>query len=101
MQNKMLKIFNVLYANQRYEALVYMKRPFMFAYSAMVNNKVIEKAQQSGFEECIDAPLNKIKIENVISDYINMYAYHLTRKMLSQLGPVPNLAEMIDDIRVK
>lgn len=44
MQNKMLKIFNVLYANQRYEALVYMKRPFMFAYSAMVNNKVIEKA---------------------------------------------------------
>jgi hypothetical protein len=55
----------------------------MFAYSAMVNNKVIEKAQQSGFEECIDAPLNKNKIENVISDYINMYAFHLTRKMLT------------------
>ena len=97
----MLKIFNVLYANCRYEALVYLKRPFMFAYSAMVNNKVIEKAQQSGFEECIDAPLSKAKIENVINDYINMYAFHLTRKMLSQIGPVPYLAEMIDDIRVK
>ncbi len=67
----MLKIFNVLYANQRYEALVYMKRPFMFAYSAMVNSKVTEKAQQSGFEECIDAPLNKNKIENVIRQKIN------------------------------
>ena len=55
----------------------------MFAYSAMVNNKIIEKAENCGFEECIDAPLNKIKIENTISDYLNMYAFHLTKNMLS------------------
>ena len=55
----------------------------MFAYSAMVNNKINEKAENCGFEECIDAPLNKIKIENTISDYLNMYAFHLTKNMLS------------------
>ena len=73
----------------------------MFAYSAMVNNKIIEKAENCGFEECIDAPLNKIKIENTISDYLNMYAFHLTKNMLSWIGPVPNLSDMIDDMKVK
>ena len=82
MQSRMLKIFNSFYARQKYQALVYLKRPFMFAYSAMINNKVIEKAELSGFEECIDAPLTKDKIENAISDYLNMYAFHLTKKIL-------------------
>ena len=54
----------------------------MFAYSAMINNKVVEKEEVSGFEECIDAPLNKSKIENIIGDFLNMYAFHLTKKML-------------------
>ena len=55
-----------------------MNRPFMFAYSAMINSKIQEKVKQSGFEECIDAPLNKIKIEAIISDYLNLYAFNLT-----------------------
>ena len=55
-----------------------MKRPFMFAYSAMINSKIKDKVNQSGFDDCIDAPLNKLKIEAVISEYLNFYAFNLT-----------------------
>ena len=50
----------------------------MFAYSAMINSKIQEKVKLSGFEECIDAPLNKMKIEAIISEYLNLYAFNLT-----------------------
>ena len=36
-EQKLLKILNTLYANCRFQVLQYMKRPFIFGYSAMVN----------------------------------------------------------------
>ena len=68
-----------------------MKRPFMFAYSAINNSIIKEKVNQSGFDDCIDAPLNKLKIESVISEFLNMYAFNLTSQILSKLGPTQNL----------
>ena len=59
----MLKIFNIFYSNQRYQTLKYMKRPFMFAYWAMITSKIQEKVNQSGFDDCLDASLNKIKLK--------------------------------------
>jgi hypothetical protein len=52
-----------------------MKRPFIFAYSALINNKVIEETRLSGFDKCVDSPLNKIKIEGLIDESIEMWAY--------------------------
>ena len=78
-----------------------MNRPFIFAYSAMVNSQVKEKTQSAGFDQCIDAPLNKIKIDTAISDYLNVFVFKLTIKLMSKLGNVSNFVDMIDEPRIK
>jgi hypothetical protein len=52
-----------------------MKRPFIFAYSALINTKVIEETKLNGFDKCVDSPLNKLKIEGLIDESIEMWAY--------------------------
>ena len=73
-----------------------MKRPFIFAYSALTNSKVLEETRLNGFDKCIDAPLNKLKIESIIDESIEMWAYQLTKIMLENIGPVPKISELID-----
>ncbi len=70
-----LKVFNILYMNQRYMSLQLMKRPFIFAYSALTNSKVLEETRLNGFDKCVDSPLNKLKIEGLIDESIEMWAY--------------------------
>ena len=69
-----MKVFNILYANNRYRALQIMKRPFIFAYSAFTNNKIKEETSKSGFDKLIDAPLNKLKVDEIIEKFIEPYA---------------------------
>jgi hypothetical protein len=73
-----------------------MKRPFIFAYSALTNNKVLEETRLSGFDKCVDSPLNKLKIESIIDESIEMWVYQLTKIMLQNIGPVPKINELID-----
>ena len=54
-------------------SLQLMKRPFIFAYSALINNKVIEETRLSGFDKCVDSPLNKIKIEESDFNFISIF----------------------------
>jgi hypothetical protein len=56
-----------------------MNRPFIFAYSAMVNNQVKEKTKKGGFDNCIDSPLNKMKIERTFADYLNVFVFQMTK----------------------
>lgn len=51
-----------------------MKRPFIFAYSAFTNSKILEDTSKNGFDKCIDAPLNKLKIENLIDESVEIWA---------------------------
>ena len=74
-KEQVFKVFNILYANQRYNSLQLMKRPFIFAYSALTNNKVLEETRLSGFDKCVDSPLNKLKIESIIDESIEMWVY--------------------------
>ena len=85
-----------MFKNVRYKSLKNLRRPFMFAYSAFINQNIKDETSQHGFDKCIDAPLNQTKIEQILSEYVDDYSYHLTKIMLEKLGPVPNLREMLD-----
>ena len=73
-----------------------MQRPFIFAYSAFTNIKVLEEVTQNGFDKLIDSPLNKLKVEDIIEKFIEPYALQLTKMMLKNLGPIPLFDEMLD-----
>ena len=77
-----MKVFNILYASQRYRALQIMERPFIFAYSAFTNQKIKDETNINGFDKLIDAPLNKLKVDEIIEKYIEPYALQLTKIML-------------------
>lgn len=49
---------------RNYEALKFRilddsKRPLIFAYSSLVNDKVMKKTKKCGFERCYQAPINQ------------------------------------------
>ena len=59
-----------------------MERPFIFAYSAFTNQKIKDETNFNGFDKLIDAPLNKLKVDEIIEKYIEPYALQLTKIML-------------------
>jgi|LauGreDrversion4_2_1035121.scaffolds.fasta_scaffold1427183_1 hypothetical protein len=59
-----------------------MERPFIFAYSAFTNQKIKDETNINGFDKLIDAPLNKLKVDEIIEKYIEPYALQLTKIML-------------------
>ena len=60
-----------------------------------------ERTKDAGLDTCIDAPLNKLKINKVFTDFINIFVFKMTFKLLKQLGEVSSFVEMIDDSRIK
>lgn len=90
-----------MYKNVRYKSLKNLRRPFMFAYSAFINQKIKDETSYHGFDKCIDAPLNQTKLEQIQYEYVDEYSYRLTKLMLEKLGPVPYLEEMLDFQKVK
>jgi hypothetical protein len=56
--------------NTSFNSLNGMKRPFIFAYSALVNNEVTEKTKQSGFDGCLDK-LNAVEFQMVVKVYLD------------------------------
>ena len=78
-----------------------MNRPFIFAYSALVNKKAIDNTNEYGFDKCVVSPLNKLRIEGLLNEYIDHYSYQLTKLMLENMGPVPDLEDMIDINKIK
>ena len=73
-----------------------MNRPFIFAYSAFVNQHVIDDTAKYGFDKCITAPLTQAKIDEIIAEFAEHYSLLLTKLMLEKLGPVPYFEHMID-----
>ena len=64
-----------MYQKVRFKSLKHLNRPFIFAYSAFVNQAVIEDTLKYGFDKCIEAPLNFTKIEQLFNDYLEHYSY--------------------------
>ena len=49
-----------------------MQRPFIFAYSAFTNIKVLEEVTKNGFDKLIDSPLNKLNVANKYEFFIEL-----------------------------
>ena len=46
------------------------------------NQKIKDETYINGFDKLIDAPLNKLKVDEIIEKYIEPYALQLTKIML-------------------
>ena len=90
-----------MYQKLRYKSLKFLNRPFIFAYSAFINQKIIDETTKNGFDKCIEAPLNQIKIEQIFDEYDENYSFYMTKLLLEKLGPVPKFEEMIDFDKTK
>lgn len=55
-------------------ALDNLNRPFIFAYSQLVNDEVKAKTVKSGFDGCIDGRLNPHELQLVIHGQIDPFA---------------------------
>ena len=47
----------------------------MFAYSAFINQNIIDETLNNGFDKCIEAPLNQLKIEQIFEEYVEQYSF--------------------------
>ena len=50
----MLKLFKRMYLNIKYLALNTQPQPFIFAYSGYVDEKILKKTKEAGFDGCFD-----------------------------------------------
>ena len=73
----------------------------MFAYSALINQKVSDDTNKYGFDKCVVSPLNQSKIEELLNEYTDHYSYKITKLMLEDLGPVPFLEDMVEINKIK
>ena len=56
-EDTMLQMFQRLYKRVSFRALDKLERPFIFAYSALVNDDVQKKTKECGFDDCIASKL--------------------------------------------
>ena len=73
-EEKMLEIFKKFYKRVNFMALDNLQRPFIFAYSQLVNETVRENTLQSGFDGCIVGRLNPQELQIVIHEQIDPFA---------------------------
>ena len=70
----MKKILEKVYLKVEYKPMSVLKRPFIFAYSAMVDENVMLQTKIAGFTDCYDSPLALSKVEQVIKLYIGNFS---------------------------
>lgn len=58
--------FIQLYDQVKYQCLDMVNRPFIFAYSALIDNEVEMKIKKYGFDQCFNAPMNMDAFNNEI-----------------------------------
>ena len=56
-----------------------MRRPFIFAYSALVNDQVTERTKQCGFDGCLDK-LNALEFQETVVTYLKEFINHVIAK---------------------
>ena len=51
----------------------YLKRPFIFAYSAHIDESVIKKTEEAGFDGYIESKLGPDSLAKIIHEYIESF----------------------------
>ena len=67
LQDILMRVFKRV----RFNSLSQLDKPLIFAYSQFVDNDILEKSKQVGFDNCIDGKLDIEVLQYVISDYID------------------------------
>ena len=63
-----------LYDHLKLRVMDNQPRPFIYAFSALVTLEVIQKAKESGFDDCLSAPLTVPHFEEIVMTRINQMA---------------------------
>jgi hypothetical protein len=80
-----LGYFKQLYSKVIYKALSNLKMPFIFAYSAFVDDKVRSQTNKCGFEGCFEAKLTKQILKSIVKDKISPFAEQVIENNLKDL----------------
>ena len=59
-----------------------LKRPFIFAYSAHIDESIIKKIEEAGFDGYIESKLGPDSLTKIIHDYIETYVESIIDQML-------------------
>jgi hypothetical protein len=62
---KVFKLYRNLFDRLKYRSLAQLKRPYIYAYTSLVNLEVIQKAQSYGFDNVINAPMTVTTFEKI------------------------------------
>ena len=72
-KNKLEKIILQTYQKVKYVALDGLKRPFIFAYSAFVNDETFKRTNECGFDGCLHSPLTIDVVKDLIGNYVEKF----------------------------
>lgn len=81
----MLQMFQRLYKRVSFRALDKLERPFIFAYSALVNDDVQKKTKECGFDDCIASKLGPDELQDVIHQQIDPFVEIVIDRTLKTL----------------
>ena len=70
---KLMDIFKRLYKKVSFNVLNNMDKPFVLAYSAFVNQEIIEKTKESGFDGCLEEKLSPKELQEVIKGHVDAF----------------------------
>ena len=58
------------YKKIKFHTLDYIKRPFIFAFSAHIDEQVTKTTTKAGFDACISSPLTMKEFDWVINNFV-------------------------------
>jgi predicted house-cleaning noncanonical NTP pyrophosphatase (MazG superfamily) len=77
-----------------------MKRPFIFAYSALVNDEITERTKKSGFDGCLDK-LNALEFQGTVKTYLDEFIIHIIDKNIKNYSILEIMKRVIKDFDKK
>lgn len=80
-ESQILNYLKDFYSRMKFHALDYMKQPLIFAFSALLNNEIEEKAKAYGFDGCIMSPLTTCNITDILNRLENITSNYLANNL--------------------
>lgn len=79
---RLQRIINILYQKVKYWSLDSLRRPYIFAYSALINNQIRERTTEAGFDGCLSAPISVQDLQDLKKNYIDKYVNQFMQEQL-------------------
>lgn len=80
----------------RYKILDERSRPFIFAFSALINDRVIAQINTAGFDGYVENKLTKVELEEIIQDYIDTYINIQIEQKLQDFEKAKKIMQLIE-----